>query len=95
MQKKDVIKPVEVTKAHKEAVADLVIRKITQTKSIDVVIGAVSVLFDSRSEADVFSLAMQKAGLKCPIMAGSIANKICNKKDNTINFISLSEDEKK
>lgn len=87
--------PMEITKEHKEAVADLVMKKMVDARNIDIVIEAVSVLFESTNEADVFSLAMQKAGMTSPVMAASIANKLFDKKDAPINFITPTKIEGK
>lgn len=77
----------EITKTHIEAAADLVVNKMVDGRNIDIMLSAISSLFESKNEADVLSLAMQKAGLTSPVMAGAIANKLFDKKG--ANFITL------
>lgn len=83
----------EITKTHKEAVADLVVNKMVDGRKIENIVSAISSLFESGNEADVFSLAMQKAGLSSPVMAGAIANKLFNKPG--CNFITVTKVEGK
>jgi len=83
----------EITKAHKEAVADLVVNKMVDGRNIDIMISSISSLFEHKNEADVLSLAMQKAGLSSPVMAGAIANKLFNK--SGANFITPTKVEGK
>jgi len=79
----------EITKVHKEAVSDLVVNKMVDGIRIDRLAASLSCLFSKKDEADVFSLALQKGGLKSAVMAGVVAAGLVGVSD--CNLISPAE----
>jgi len=71
----------EIGAEHKDAVADLVVNKMVDGIKTENLIIAVSSLFESKDEVEVFSLALQKGGLKSPVMAETMALFIVSKKE--------------
>ena len=71
----------EIGAEHKDAVADLVVNKMVDGIKTENLVVAVSSLFESKDEVEVFSLALQKGGLKSRVMSETMAAFIVDKKD--------------
>lgn len=69
---------------HKDAVADLVVNKMVDGIKTENLVVAVSALFESKDEVEVFSLALQKGGLKSRVMASTMAAFIVGKKEEFV-----------
>ncbi|WP_294962270.1 hypothetical protein [Sulfurimonas sp.] len=65
---------------HKDAVADLVVNKMVDGIKTENLVIAVSSLFESKDEVEVFFLALQKGGLKSRVMSETMAAFIVSKK---------------
>lgn len=78
----------EPTKSHKEAVADLVVNKMMDGIIFKNLESSLSCLFNKKDEADVFSLALQKGGLKCPVMACVVAAALAGNQEYNLTFLS-------
>lgn len=74
----------KITPAHRDAVADLVVNKMVDGIKTENLVVAVSSLFESKDEEEVFSLALQKGGIKSPVMAQTMASFIVGKKEEFV-----------
>lgn len=83
---------VKPTKAHKEAVADLVVNRMMDGVRFDKLECTLATLLGKQDEADVFSLALQKGGLKDSVMACVVAAALV--RNDTPNLVFLSEEKK-
>jgi len=76
------------TKAHKEAVADLVVNRMMDGVRFSDLESGLACLFGKNDEADVFSLALQKGGLKCPMMACVVGAALVGNEEYNLTFLS-------